>query len=270
MSPLPPPRNTGAAATTATTATTGLAAPLSPPLPELQQALQALQAQGAASLDPVGFHLLQGLARRAAGLQGPAQAWVAQRLSLHLARCQARVAEAGRARDQPPAHPAGRTGPSPLAVLLQRLAAAEGAAPGASVGPAPGPATPAGRLTSHAQTAASARPGATPAPAVAPAGLRAVQRFQGTWQRLHADQQIRRSLAKRPEGSGPLNSHRLVLQALQTLQTLSPAYLERFVGQLDAWAWLSQVPLAALAPPPAASSPPEAERKRRPAKPRAG
>lgn len=204
------------------------------PLAALQQSLQALQAQGAPTLDPVGFHLLQGLARRAARLQGPAQAWVQQRLSLHLARCQARVAEAGR----PPGEPVSRThrsGPGQLAGVLQRLAADKGGAEAAA--------------EPRAEAAAS--------------GLRAVQRFQGTWQRLHADQQIRRSLAKQPEGSGPLNSHRLVLQALQTLQALSPAYLERFVGQLEAWAWLSQLQQAALAPPPASASAPQAERKRR-------
>jgi len=65
-----------------------------------------------------------------------------------------------------------------------------------------------------------------------------VRRFSHTWARLRVDQQLARALARQPDNAGPLNSQRLMLQTLQRLRQLSPAYLQRFMAHADALLWL--------------------------------
>ncbi len=80
---------------------------------------------------------------------------------------------------------------------------------------------------------------ATPDKAVAP-DTRTLQFFQRTWSRLSADQRLAQSRATLPENAGPLNSHHLVHRSLTLMRELSPDYLERFVGYIDALQWLEQ------------------------------
>ena len=90
--------------------------------------------------------------------------------------------------------------------------------------------------------AASPRPRETvaaPAPALA-SDARTVQFFKRTWSRLSADQRLAQSRATLPEKAGPLNSHHLVHRTLVLMRELSPEYLERFVGYVDALQWLEQ------------------------------
>ena len=85
--------------------------------------------------------------------------------------------------------------------------------------------------------------------AAPPPELQAVQRFAGTWAQLRVDQQLRRALTRQPDNAGPLNSQRLVLQTLQQLRGLSPAYLQRFMAHAEALLWLQDsAPTAAAAP----------------------
>jgi hypothetical protein len=92
----------------------------------------------------------------------------------------------------------------------------------------------------------------------APAELKALSQFRSTWAGLSVERQLSHSLAQAPENPGPLNSHRLVLRTLQTLQALSPAYLQRFMAHADALLWLEQLSAAqAIATGPA----PRRERK---------
>jgi hypothetical protein len=46
--------------------------------------------------------------------------------------------------------------------------------------------------------------------------------------------------ASLPENAGPLNSQHLVHRSLLLMRELSPEYLERFVGYIDALQWLEQ------------------------------
>ena len=98
-------------------------------------------------------------------------------------------------------------------------------------------------------------PSCEPATARADAGTaadpRTLQFFQRTWSRLSADQRLAQSRASLPENAGPLNSHHLVHRALTLMRQLSPDYLERFVGYVDALQWLEQANESA---PPAPSS----------------
>ena len=67
-----------------------------------------------------------------------------------------------------------------------------------------------------------------------------VKLFRRTWWRLSADQRLAQSRATLPENAGPLNSHHLVHRSLTLMRELSPEYLERFVGYVDALQWLEQ------------------------------
>lgn len=99
----------------------------------------------------------------------------------------------------------------------------------------------------------SARPrDAAPDKPAAPEA-RTLQFFKRTWSRLSADQRLAQSRATLPENAGPLNSHHLVHRSLTLMRELSPEYLERFVGYVDALQWLEQAnEAAALEPRPAA------------------
>ncbi|NRF67582.1 DUF2894 domain-containing protein [Aquincola sp. S2] len=82
-----------------------------------------------------------------------------------------------------------------------------------------------------------------------PAELQALAYFRSTWARLRIHRQLRQSLAKVPENAGPLNSHRLVLRALQAMREVSPAYLDRFMPYVDALLWLELAGSARPEPP---------------------
>ena len=103
-----------------------------------------------------------------------------------------------------------------------------------------------------------------------PGELRTVQQFGATWARLRVDQQLRRASGRQRGQAGPLNSQRLMLQALQQLRRLSPAYLQRFMAQAETLLWLDdQGTLAsAAAPAPAAPAAPPSTVRRRTSTPR--
>ncbi len=191
-------------------------------------ALQALQARGIDRRDPAGWQFVAALQRRSAQQQGPLR----QQLDLRLARA--------------------------LATLQQRHGGTAAASPAASASTA-------------AQTSPHASPDASPLAgllqqlgsgvAAPPTELQAVRRFSPTWARLRVDQQLARALARQPDNAGPLNSQRLMLQTLQRLRQLSPAYLQRFLAHADALLWLEDRSAAAVPPPR-----PDGAARRRPAR----
>ncbi len=162
---------------------------------QTQQALHALQARGVHQRDPVRWHFVAALQRRAAGQQGAVRQQLDGRLARALADLQQRHAGPVPASSQA----ASTTTAGPLAALLQHIAQ--------------GSSTP-------------------------PTELKAVRQFSHTWARLQVDQQLAGALARQPDNAGPLNSQRLMLQTLQRLRQLSPAYLQRFMAHADALLWL--------------------------------
>lgn len=181
--------------------------------------LADLLARGAARREPVRFHFARALARRSAAQTGA----VRQQLDARLARVLADLQQ--RLDTHPHPTPAvSDTPPAPGRGLLGLMLVQAGSA-ASTAGPASGPGT----------------PGAAP-----PAELRAVRDFGATWARLRLDQQLQRAQDQQPGNAGPLNSHRLVLQALQQLRQLSPAYLQRFMAHAEALLWLER---AAVEPP---------------------
>jgi hypothetical protein len=188
--------------------------PESMPPPAGTSAFDALRERGAQRLDPVRFRLAESLARRAGAHAGAVR----------------RVLDAK------------------LAALLQTLAAVVAASPQAAAGlAAPRPQRGAlGELADHAARQKSAptlgptTPSREASPDSAGADARTLQFFKRTWSRLSADQRLAQSRASLPDNAGPLNSHHLVHRSLTLMRELSPEYLERFVGYIDALQWLEQ------------------------------
>jgi hypothetical protein len=221
-----------------------------PPPPAWPAALAVLREAGAEQADPVRWRFLEALARRAGATQGRARALLDARLDALVGefamRCGpdargTRTDSTGPGPDADPvasigtrAHP-GR-GPGPLAMLTAALGAAQ-TGPAAEVAPRP----------------AIDRP---PPPA---AELKASRLFGHGWARMAAEVALQRARATLPAQTGPLNSERLVLAALQRLQALSPDHLARLLAEVEALRWLARAeaaePAAAPAPGHARISP---------------
>ncbi|MBL8305378.1 MAG: DUF2894 domain-containing protein [Rubrivivax sp.] len=139
-----------------------------------------------------------------------------------------------------------------LEARLQALRAA-GAHAAAEAQPAGAhPATPLGGLLDHiAQCTAT--------PQATRPELRSVSRHRGTWSRLSVEQRVHQALAQVPAQAGPLNTQRLVHEALRTLRELSPEYLHRLVAQVETLLWLEQAAQGA----PAARAPAATRRSTR-------
>ncbi|CAD5374057.1 conserved hypothetical protein [Rubrivivax sp. A210] len=177
--------------------------------------IAARRADGAARRDPVRFHFIEALARRAAAHEGEARRVIDAKLRQALQAL-------GEARAPEPPAAGHRCPPSPLAELLRDHA-------GAAAQPAPGPA-------------------AFSAPA-APVELKTLRLFRSSWARLAVDQRLHQARAKAPENAGPLHSQAVALRGLDAMREISPQYLGRFVAHLDALAWLERVGAGSVAVP---------------------
>lgn len=189
--------------------------------------LETLRAEGLHGHDPARFRYLEVLARRLPG-QPPA---VRQALRQ---RWDAAVADyAQRARSalaRPVAVAAGQG--SPLAQLNRELHA---------------------RAGNGADLCTAGRDGHQMP------DLPSVRRFGEVWAKIATERQVAQALVRGPENAGPLNSHKLMLRSLRLMRTLSPAYLQHFMAQMDALLWLEQhLPKAA---PPAAKPARKGRRK---------
>jgi hypothetical protein len=67
-----------------------------------------------------------------------------------------------------------------------------------------------------------------------------VRRFRRAWSHKRSQDHLATAIARKPANAGPINSHVLVLEALAMMQELSPDYLRRFMGQLEAVQWLER------------------------------
>ena len=70
--------------------------------------------------------------------------------------------------------------------------------------------------------------------------LKAVRNYRSTWSRLKVDQRMAQLQAKVPGNAGPLNTHKLLHEALTLMRDASPQYLQQFMAQVDALLWLDQ------------------------------
>jgi len=196
--------------------------------PDTAQALAALRGRGA---DPVQLRHIEALARRALQHEGAARRLLDSRVQQLLA------ARAPPAQRPPPAAAApahAEPQRDTLAALLAHIAEHNAAAWAATHAAAP----PAAAPTAAAPTAGAPL---AAAPAAGAPELKAVRDYRSTWSRLHMEQRLTLALAKVPANAGPLNTQRLLHQALAVMREQSPAYLQRFMVQVEALLWLEQV-----------------------------
>ncbi|KAG8155119.1 DUF2894 domain-containing protein [Burkholderia catarinensis] len=168
--------------------------------------LDAWREQGADRLDPVRFHRIDALERRAAMLDGDARALLDARLATLIEGFAEVVARAGEAVAASVAvdSTAGAPRSGALAVLVERLA----------------------------RDAQADRRGLDP---------ELVDYFRTMWSKVRTEQQYRQSLDQVPRNAGPLNSNSLVHRSLATMRELSPEYLQQFLSYVDALAWLEDL-----------------------------
>ncbi|WP_412527440.1 DUF2894 domain-containing protein [Burkholderia lata] len=164
--------------------------------------LDAWREQGADRLDPVRFHRIDALERRAAALEGDARALLDARLATLLEGFAEVVARAGETATA--SGVAGAPVRGALAELVERLA----------------------------RDAQADRRGLDP---------ELVDYFRTMWSKVRTEQQYRQSLDQVPRNAGPLNSNSLVHRSLATMRELSPAYLQQFLSYVDALAWLEDL-----------------------------
>lgn len=68
-----------------------------------------------------------------------------------------------------------------------------------------------------------------------------LEEFRQLWSRLRTESHVRQTLEQVPENAGPLNSGTLVHRSIALMSELSPEYLQRFLGYIDALSWLEQL-----------------------------
>ncbi|KVX65987.1 hypothetical protein WT33_09085 [Burkholderia stagnalis] len=185
--------------------------------------LDAWREQGADRLDPVRFHLMDALARRAAGHDGDTRRLLDARLATLLAGY-ADIVERGapNAADVgiPPGEPA-RGEPAPGEP-----------APGEPAPGEPARGALAALVTQLARDAQADRAGIDPA---------MIEFFRETWSKVRTEKQYRQALDQVPRNAGPLNSSSLVHRSLSLMRDLSPGYLQQFLSYVDALSWLEDL-----------------------------
>ncbi|MET1534184.1 DUF2894 domain-containing protein [Burkholderia sola] len=165
--------------------------------------LDAWREQGADRLDPVRFHRIDALEKRAAVLDGDARALLDARLATLIEGFAEIVARAGEAEATCEAS-AGAPARGALAALVAGLG----------------------------RDAQADRRGLDP---------ELVDYFRAMWSKVRTEQQYRQSLDQVPRNAGPLNSNSLVHRSLATMRELSPEYLQQFLSYVDALAWLEDL-----------------------------
>lgn len=201
--------------------------------------LDAWRAAGTDRVDPVGFHRLEALARRCASADASMQALLQPRIDA-LAEAHA-AAIARKAAVSSSAIDVAR----PLAALVAECDARRGG------------------IDFHSEHAG------TPAPAIEQPQLPALQPARQLWKAVRTESQLRQSLQKPHEDTGPLNSAQLVNRMLLRMGEASPGYLEQLIGYLDVLSELEHLfgPVAVADPAlPMSGRKPAAKRARAPRK----
>ncbi len=203
------------------------------------------RARGAHQLDPVRFRFIEALARRAAEQRGGTRRILEDKLAALITAYGDDLDKAGSA---PTALQAGAEAGAPAMPVQPSIPRPLPAPRAAIMGDEDRPRldTLAGLVHHLARQAAAppehgvaARPAAA-APSSTPE-LKSLRYFKRTLSKLSADQRLAQSLAKLPGNAGPLNSHHLVHRSLLLMRELSPDYLLRFMGHVDALMWLDRV-----------------------------
>ena len=186
--------------------------------------LDAWRARGADRVDPLCFHFIEALERRAAGHSGAARRILDDRLNSLLAAYAEDLEKTGFTGAADGAASLALPARGALGELLDHIA---GRAPASTA-----EAEVAADRPAAAQVAS--RPARWPEPEV-------LEYFREVWSRLSTERQLRQSQQQVPGNAGPLNSSSLVHRSLSLMRELSPGYLQQFLSYVDALSWLEQM-----------------------------
>lgn len=181
----------------------------------VQGTLDRWREQGDDRLDPVRFHFIEALARRAAAHRGEARRLLDARLMQLVEAYAADLANAAsNARDATCVVPPTESARSALAGLSDYVAA---------------------RHEPHGKgDDAAARRAVYPE-------VETLDYFRDVWARLRTQKQLRQSLEQVPGNAGPLNSSSLVHRSLSLMRELSPGYLGQFLSYMETLSWVEQM-----------------------------
>jgi len=230
--------------------------------------LLALRECPAAPRDTLRRHRIEALAARAARLDGSARQLLDDRLrALIEAELQLKAPTSTSPTSTQDATAAGRPGARALSTLLLRLSRVRN-----------GTATTSHVRAADAVEAETSAANASRLPlqdANGFATLTALDAFRETWSRLRTAGHLQHILADVPEDAGPMHSTVLVHRAIALLQDAAPAYLQHFLGYVDALAGLERIsprqattPAPRLPRPPPPASPANASRPGKAPRPR--
>lgn len=202
--------------------------------------LDAWRASGADRVNPLRFHLIDALDRRAAAYDGAVRQRLDERLAGLIAAYEGELigaedaaADAGAEADAEAPQDAVSGGP--LAELIAYLGSDDSR-------------DPLGLRAAYPE-------------------LPLLDEFRALWSRFSADRQVRQSQERVHKNAGPLNSNQLVHRALTLMREMSPGYLQQFLSYTDALMWMEQM-TAAAAPAPKDAPRAGAAKKSTRAKPR--
>ncbi|PQV54414.1 Protein of unknown function (DUF2894) [Paraburkholderia sp. BL21I4N1] len=171
--------------------------------------------------DPIRFHFIDALARRAANHSGAARhildAKLATLIEAYAAdwqRAEASTAESATPTTVAAADEPARSALAGLTAHIVRHAPTEGEQ----------------RVVAHGLPAAASYP-----------ELAALDHFREIWSKVRTEKQLRQSLEQVPGNAGPLNSSSLVHRSLSLMRELSPGYLKQFLAYVDALSWMEQM-----------------------------
>lgn len=208
-----------------------LAAPVDPSA-DIQSLIDALRQEGVHQFDPVRFHYIEVLSRRASAHQGSVKRILDGTLQAAVAALRQRFEQARSGGPHTDATADAAVHRQTLGDLVRHIA-------------------------QHSPEKMDSRLDAPVAPRVE---LKSVRYFRSTWSRLSAEKQVTEALDQAPKNAGPINSHVVVLRSLALMRDISPDYLNRFMSYVDTLLCLDQGGKGA---PPAAKPPRTAKTARK-------
>lgn len=176
--------------------------------------LDAWREQCADRADPVRFHFMEALERRAASHDGEVRRILDEKLSRLLEAYADELEKTG----------AGRadmlTPPAPAHATLGSLV---------------------GHIASYTAVCGKGLAANDVARQPSFPELAALDTFRKIWSKLHNESQLRQALDHLPANAGPLNSSALVHRSIMLTRELSPGYLQQFLSYVDALSWMEQM-----------------------------
>lgn len=192
---------------------------MSKPVNDARTQLEAWRAERADRLDPVRFHFIDALEKRAAHQQGEVRRLLDGRLALLIEAYAGDLEQAAARKDDPQRNERHR---GALGALVDQL-------------------------THHAVASdAESVTGETTPDAAYPA-LATLDEFRQIWSQVRTQSQVRQSLKQAPTDAGPLNSSALVHRSIALMRELSPGYLQHFLSYVDDLAWIEQMSARGMA-----------------------